>query len=152
MSYRRKSVFLAEIERQCRFAMKAYSEATAAVGWADEEPLWRSLEALLGSAMRLHQLLWPAPPASSAGAELREALAMPPESPLACRELAALVDLTALVDQWALRSDRGARGFDRERSVVRYYGLTFELPPLLGAIAELEARAAREAVHMREMV
>lgn len=152
MPYRRRSIVLAEIERQCRHAMKAYQETAAARQARNDAALWYSLEALLGAAAHLHQLLWPPPnPAVAWAAELRRALGME-DSPLARKELGAVLDLAGLVDDWALNPDGGVRWFDGELATLRYYGRVFELAPLLSAIAELEARAAREVRNMRQMV
>jgi hypothetical protein len=153
MPYRRRSIVLAEIERQCRFAMTAYQEAAAAAEVGDEGPLWYSLEALLGAAAHLHQLLWPRPnPSVAWAAELRAALAIDLDSPLARQELVSVFDFEALMDEWILHPEGAARWFDRELSTVHYYGRVFELAPLLSAIADLDARTLREVQHMREVV
>jgi hypothetical protein len=153
MLYRRRSLMLAEIVRQCRFAMRAYAAATAAIDCGDEEALWSSMEALLGAAAHIHQLLWPHSEGDTRHAdEFRLALAIAPDSPLAWTQLRAIWDLAALVDQWTARPGGAVRGFDREASQLRYYGLTFDLPPLLGAIAELEERAIGEVWQMRQVV
>ena len=153
MPYRRRSIVLAEVERQCRYILKAYRETAAAAATRDEASLWYALDALLIGAARLHQLLWPRPnPAVAWAAELRAALAIGIDSPLANKQLESALDLAALADEWILRPDGGPRWFDRELSALRYYGRVFELTPLLIAVADLEARAAREMRHMREMV
>ena len=146
-------MILAEIARQCRFALKAYGAAAAAAARLDDDDLWPAIDALLGAAARLHQLLWP-PREDSAEwpAALRSTLAIGPDSPLHRSEWQAIGDLAALVDEWSRRPAGAVRKFDREHAAVRYYGLTFELAPLLAAIAGLETRAVSEARQMRQMV
>lgn len=153
MPYRRRSLVLAEIVRQCRFALKAYGWAADAIALGSEDTLWPAVEALLGAAAHLHQLLWPQSESAVASAgELRTALGIGPDSPLARSELRDLSNLAVLVEAWTENPRGAVRAFRREESKVRYYGIQIDLPPLLAAIAALDERALNEAQQMRQMV
>jgi hypothetical protein len=145
----RRLILLSEVERQCRFALTGYDEATAAMAAHDAERFWHSLEAILAAAGQLHGL------APAAG------LALADDSPLNTAELGHAAE----VDSW--RPPRGeiapsnfgpggftlahpgecARFFDLDTSIFILFGHIFEMPPLLAEIAELEHRAETELEH-----
>ena len=170
MVYRRRRILLSEIDRQCRFAMIAYSDASAALERRDAERCWYSLQGLVAAALQLHRLLWPEPDASQVWAlELRGSLEIPTIR-LSTRPNSSSLDLLATLEAWS--SPRPApspsnlspggladstyaecvRSFDPETGMFTLFGNVVELPPLLNAIAELAQKAEQELHHLREVV
>jgi hypothetical protein len=173
MVYRRRRILLKEIERQCGIALTAYDEAAAALQRHNPDRFWYSLQGLTTAAGHLESLLWPAPNASIGwAAELRQALGMRDDSVLHRCGAAAVLNLAAALENWQSAhsgrawydSNYGPNGFngahsgdclryfDLENSVYLLCGHRFELPALLGAIAELGHRARLETEHLRELV
>ncbi|HEY2019089.1 MAG TPA: hypothetical protein VGH38_36535 [Bryobacteraceae bacterium] len=171
MVYRRRRILLSEIDRQCRFAMIAYSDASAALERRDAERCWYSLQGLIAAALQLHRLLWPEPDSSQASAvELRGALEIPEDSPLNQAPLVLSLDLLATLEAWG--SPRPApspsnlgtgglsdasyaecvRSFDPETGMFTLFGNVVELPALLNAISDLAQNTEREMQHLREVV
>lgn len=142
----RRLILLAEVERQCRFALTGYDAAIAAIPARDAERFWHSLEEILSAAGHLPAL------ASAAGLDLAE------DSPLNAPELAHAAD----VESWRplrpeielsnfgpsgfTRANPGecARFFDLDHSIFISFGHIFEMPSLLSAIADLGHRAEME--------
>lgn len=173
MVYRRRRILLSELERQCGIALMAYDDAAAALQKHNADRFWYALQGLTAAAGHLEGMLWPVPNAATGWAsELREALGLKDDSPLHHPGLAASRNIVSALEEWqAGHPDRswrasnfGAGGFttagpsdcvryfDRERSLYIFCGYTFELPVLLGAIAELGHRARLEIEHLRELV
>ena len=157
MVYRRRRILLTEVGRQCRFAMIAYSDASAALEKRDAERCWYSLQGLIAAAIGLRGLLWPAAGASFAWAvELRAALEVTDDSPLNQPQLLSAADPIATLESSNWLSDaapaESVRCFDPETGAFTIFGSVVELPPLLTAIAELAQKAERESQHLREVV
>jgi hypothetical protein len=157
MVYRRRRILLSEIDRQCRFAMIAYSDACAALEGRDAERCWYSLQGLIAAATQLRGLLWPSAATSlDWAAEFRGALDVTDESPLNQPQLRSALDPVAnLVSSTSLADATQAecvRCFDPETGAITLFGNVVELPPLLNAITELAQKAERESQHLREVV
>jgi hypothetical protein len=146
----RKRLLLAEIELQCGFALKAYGNAADALGRRDSETFWYSLQALLGAAARIRELLEP-------DEELRRGLDVPDGSPLLEPEL----DAPNAFPEWLSSHPRGplrlsnfgplgvsqadpavfVRFIDVEKSIFILFGNAFDIPSLLAAIAGVNEKA-----------
>jgi hypothetical protein len=142
----RRLILLSEVERQCRFALKGYGDALAAMNSCDTERFWHSLEGIVSIAAQLPSL------STAAGLPLAE------DSVLHAPELAHVSD----VESWRplrpeikssnfgpagfTRAHPGecARFFDLDTSIFIRFGHIFEMPPLLAAIADLSHRAEME--------
>lgn len=142
----RRLILLSEVERQCRFALMAYNDASAAIPVHDADRFWHSLEGILAAAGQLHTL------ASAAG------LAIADDSPLNTPELAHAADVASWQPRRSelepsnfgpsgfTRAHPGecARFFDLDTSIFILFGHIFEMPALLTAIADLGHRAEME--------
>jgi len=171
MVYRRRRILLSEIDRQCRFAMIAYGDASAALERRDAERCWYSLQALLAAAMQLHGLLWPsAGPSLAWAVELRSALDVTDDSPLNQPQLVSALDPASTLESWTALHPRHkplpasldysgladaaecVRCFDPEIGAFTLFGSVVELPSLLNSIAELAQKTELESQHLRELV
>jgi hypothetical protein len=142
----RRLILLSEVERQCRFALRGYDDASAAISARDPDRFWHSLETIVSAAAQLPGLT------SAAG------LPLDGDSPLRAPEL----EHAAEVDSWRPPrldlelSNFGpagftpahpggcARFFDFDTSIFILFGHVFEMAPLLAAIADLSHRAGME--------
>jgi hypothetical protein len=160
----RRRLLLCELEAQCNFALKQYSACSAALQGRDPEGFWSSLQAILTAAGAIHTLL-------AADAVLRADLFVADSSPLLRPELARLADPRAAFFEWLSGHPRGplrmtnfgpfgvspadpsvfARYLDPERSLAVIFGLPFDIPELLAALAALKEAAAAE-VHQLQAV
>ena len=169
MIYRRKRVLLSEIERQCRFALMAYDDASAALRRRDAERVWYALQGLLTASAHLRRLL-------ARAADLRAAIGLPDDSPLNERSLEPMADLVPAWESWnslqasepsrlsSIGRDARAgaageaaagcpvRSFDPETGTLTLFGKVLELSPLLAAIAEIAHRAETALEHRRQLV
>jgi hypothetical protein len=165
MIYRRRRVLLAEVDRQSRFALTAYDDASAALLRRDADRFWGSVQALLTAARHLQRLL-------HRGSELRAAVGVADDSPLHDPALAGLADVVAALESWsALQASDPAqlstigpraiaemspagcvRCFDPDTATLTFFGRSLTLTPLLAAIAEIAHRAESELQHRREVV
>ncbi len=165
MIYRRKRVLLAEIDRQSRFALMAYDDATAALLRRDADRFWGSVQAMLAAANHLHRLLdW--------ASEVRAAVGLADGSPLDDPALRGAADVVGALESWSAleasdpsqlstigpraitqMSPAGCvRCFDPDTATLTFFGQPLALPPLLAAIAEIAHRAEAELQHRREVV
>jgi hypothetical protein len=172
MVYRRRRILLSEIDRQCRFAMIAYGDASTAIETRDAERCWYSLQGLLAAVAQLHELLWPSAGDSPEWAlELRAALQVGDDSPLNLPRIPSPLDLVTALDSWIAPRATGhpvissfasggaaaeatdcVRCFDPESGAFTLFGHVVALPPLLNAIAELAQKTEAEVHHLREVV
>ena len=165
MIYRRRRVLLAEIDRQSKFALMAYDDASAALVRRDADRFWCSLQAMLAAASHLHRLLdW--------ASDLRAAIGIAKDSPLDDPALPGAADVVAALQSWsalqtsdpsqlstigpraiAEMSPAGCvRCFDPDTATLTFFGRPLALTPLLAAIAEIAHRAQSELQHRREVV
>jgi hypothetical protein len=165
MIYRRRRVLLAEIDRQSKFALMAYDDASAALQRRDAERFWYSVQGLLAAANHLRGLLgW--------ASDLRAAVGLEGNSPLDDPGVPAIADLVGSLESWnalessdppqlssigpraiAEMSPAGCvRCFDPDTATLTFFGRTLALTPLLAAIAEVAHRAERALQHRREVV
>jgi len=145
----RRLILLSEVERQCRFALHGYDDASAAMAARDGDRFWHSLEAILAAAGQLRGL------APAAGLPLAD------DSPLNADELVHAPDVASW---WPPRGELAhsnfgtegftrahpgecARFFDLDTSIFIRFGRIFEMPPLLTEIAELGHLAEMELAH-----
>jgi hypothetical protein len=142
----RRLILLSEVERQCRFALMGYGDASTAIAARDADRFWHSLDTILSAASQLPAL------AAAAGLPLDD------ESPLHTPDLAHAADAASWRPQRPelelsnfgpagfTRANPGecARFFDLDTSIFISFGHVFEIAPLLSAIADLNHRAGME--------
>ena len=158
-------MLLSEIELQCGFALKAYAGSASALEHRDPEDFWYALQALLDAAAQVHRFLEEDP-------ALRAALDVRDDSPLRRTELDSAGDAGSACVRWLASRPRGphrmsnfgpfgvsaadasvfARFIDVETSVCRVFGVAYDLPPLLAAIAGLNHRVKADLRQLREVV
>ncbi len=161
----RRRMLLSEIELQCGFALRAYSATAAAMEHRDPEAFWYSMQALLAAAAHVHRFLEDDP-------ALRAALDISDDSPLCNSELDSACDVRLAFLQWLASRPRGpfrmsnfgplgvsdadaavfARFIDLENSVCLMFGMAYDLPALLAAIAGLSSRVKADLRQLRELV
>ncbi len=165
MIYRRRRVLLAELDRQAKFALMAYDDATSALARRDPDRFWYSVQGLLAAANHLQQLLgW--------ASDLRAAVDLAADSPLHEPALPVMANLVAALESWnALQASDPSqlstigpramaemtpagcvRCFDPDTAILTFFGRSLSLAPLLAAIAEVAHRAEGELRHRREVV
>jgi hypothetical protein len=161
----RRRMLLSEIDLQCGFALKAYSGMAAALEHRDPEAFWYAMQALLAAAAHVHRFLEDDP-------ALRAALDISDDSPLRNSELDSAADVRFSCLQWLASRPRGpirmsnfgplgvseadaavfARFIDLENSACLVFGMSYDLPPLLAAIAGLSSRVKADLRQLREVV
>jgi hypothetical protein len=101
-------VFLSEIVTQCDFALRAMDLLRRSLAAKDTRGVFWSAQALLGATGNVSKLLWPsATKYSGRGNELREALGVSDDSPVAPRTFRNHFEhFDERLDQWAAKSKR----------------------------------------------
>ena len=153
-------VFLWELQRQCRFGLRAFQDLRSSLERGDTDLLWYSVQAILISAGNVSKLLWPAAEQfQERGQTLRTLLSVPEESPIAPRTFRNHFEhFDERLEHWANMKGRGAvvdsnvgptgmfggfepaqllRNFDTSRLAVTFRGDVYELPPIETAFSRL---------------
>lgn len=161
-------LFCNEGERQCRFGLTASDDLQAALNTPDMDRIWFSVQSLLVAAGNVSKLLWPPSPRTpNRGEEVRRALGVADDSPLAPRVFRNHFEhFDERLEGWAMSSTRRniadsnvgppgmiggldpgdfLRNFDTAGFAVTFRGGTYPLRPIVDAMAELGQKARAKA-------
>ncbi|HWP83926.1 MAG TPA: hypothetical protein VNN17_01945 [Terriglobia bacterium] len=168
-----KTILLAEIGQQCRFALLAYAGATSAQKAGDAERFWYSLQSLLQAAANASLLLWPTGESRQALArEIRHALQVTEDSPLSPARFRPPAPLDEWLAEWAASVRHGeaslsnfgpggfapctpsryVRCFDPDESVFVFLGEIWDCASLVRALAEIQHQAEAEMERLKAIM
>ena len=157
-------VFLREVERQARFALRAIADLEQGLAHGAMDRIWSSMQAFLVATVNVSKLLWPTKDRDVArGVELRRVLKVDEGSPLSPGTLRNHFEhFDQRLDSWARSSERNSvadsnvgppgmidgldagddiRNYDPTTQTVTFRGDVYHLGPVIAALRELHALA-----------